>query len=256
MKKALLTLALCAAASGPALAQHWYGAVDIGTLNMRNTIYADPGSVTVSGGYRFSPNLGAEAGVTAIGDTTFVNNNGSRTARQGDMRFLAVGFLPINPNFEFFGKAGLGLHTARVRGSGTYDGTTGPHTTTNVIVGAGMGGFQRTQALIEIDRVDLGQQLPGLDAIADIDMDRLQAPGGGGADEITTAGFDGADAEQFGAQRALFGMGDGHPGWRQRAGAGHDQPESTEQNGSQKAQTEAAAGRLCEFHASSLMASR
>ena len=138
MKKALLTLTLCAAASGPALAQHWYGAVDIGTLNMRNTIYADPGSVTVSGGYRFSPNLGAEAGVTAIGDTTFVDNNGSRTARQGDMRFLAVGFLPINPNFEFFGKAGLGLHTARVRGSGTYDGTTGPHTTTNVIVGGGI----------------------------------------------------------------------------------------------------------------------
>lgn len=138
MKKALLTLALCTAASGPALAQHWYGAVDIGTLNMRDTIYADPGSVTVSGGYRFSPNLGAEAGVTAIGDTTFVNNNGSRTARQGDMRFLAVGFLPINPNFEFFGKAGLGLHTARVRGTGTYDGTTGPHTTTNVIVGAGI----------------------------------------------------------------------------------------------------------------------
>lgn len=138
MKKALLTLALCTAASGPALAQHWYGAVDIGTLNMRDTIYADPGSVTVSGGYRFSPNLGAEAGVTAIGDTTFVDNNGSRTARQGDMRFLAVGFLPINPNFEFFGKAGLGLHTTRVRGSGNYAGTLGPHTTTNVIVGAGI----------------------------------------------------------------------------------------------------------------------
>jgi hypothetical protein len=138
MKKAFVTLALCAAGAGPALAQNWYGTVDIGTLNMRNTIYADPGSVTVSGGYRFSPNLGAEAGVTAIGDTTFTNNNGSRTARQGDLRLLAVGFLPINPNFEFFGKAGLGLHTARVRGTGTYDGTTGPHTTTNVIVGAGI----------------------------------------------------------------------------------------------------------------------
>lgn len=138
MKKAFAALALCAVASGPALAQHWYGAVDIGTLNMRNTIYADPGSVTVSGGYRFSPYLGAEAGITAIGDTTYVNSNGSRTARQGDTRLLAIGFLPINPNFEFFGKAGLGLHTARVRGTGSYDGTTGPHTTTNVIVGAGI----------------------------------------------------------------------------------------------------------------------
>jgi hypothetical protein len=138
MKKALVTIALCAAGAGPALAQNWYGTVDIGTLNMRNTIYADPGSVTVSGGYRFSPNLGAEAGVTAIGDTTVSDGSGSRTARQGDMRFLAVGFLPINPNFEFFGKAGLGLHTARVRGSGAYSGTTGPHTTTNVIVGAGI----------------------------------------------------------------------------------------------------------------------
>ena len=126
----------------------------------------------------------------------------------------------------------------------------------NGALGAGVGSFQRTQALCQIDRVDLGQQLPGLDVIADIDMHRLQAPGGSGADEITAAGFDGADAEQLSAQLALFGMGDSHLGWRQRAGTRDDQPESDEHYGSQKAQAEAAAGRFREFHATSLMASR
>lgn len=141
MKRVLASALLGSTLLTPALAQQegrWYGAVDLGTLKMENTIYADPIALTVSGGYRFSRFLAAEGGVTGIGDSTVENSSGSRTARQGDTRFLAVGYLPLNPSIELFGKAGIGLHTTRIRGSGSYSGTTGPHTTSNVIVGAGV----------------------------------------------------------------------------------------------------------------------
>lgn len=138
MKKVLVPALLCATLTSPAMALHWYGAVDIGTLNMKNTIYADPGSLTVSGGFRFSPHLAAEGGITAIGDSTLVNSSGTRTARQGDLRLLAVGFLPVNQNLEFFGKAGLGLHSTRILGTGSYSSNPTPYTSTNLIVGAGV----------------------------------------------------------------------------------------------------------------------
>lgn len=140
MKKTLAAALLCTAAVAPALAQstgHWYGALDIGRLNMTNTNYPDPGSLTVSAGYRFNRNVAAEGGFTVYGDSTLVDGTGTSTARQGDMRFLAVGFLPLSPSFELFGKAGLGFHTVRMTGTGAYAGTYNPHTTTNVIIGFG-----------------------------------------------------------------------------------------------------------------------
>ena len=111
MKKILATALLCAAIATPALAQkanHWYMALDAGTLQMKNTDYANPGSLTVSGGYRFSPNFALEGGLTGYGDSTLVYNNGTTTAEQGDARFLAVGILPLSQSFELFGKAGGG----------------------------------------------------------------------------------------------------------------------------------------------------
>jgi len=140
MKKILAAALLCTAAVTPALAQsdgHWYGALDVGTLNMRNSAYPDPGSLTLSGGYRFNRNMAAEGGITGYGDSTLVDGTGTSTARQGDLRFLAVGFLPLNQNFELFGKAGIGFHTVKMTGTGAYAGTYDPHTTTNVIVGVG-----------------------------------------------------------------------------------------------------------------------
>jgi hypothetical protein len=142
MKKVLGPALLCLACATPALADadrpHWYGAIDIGTLTMQNTQYADPGSLTVSGGYRFSRHLAAEGGLTAIGDSTLTDGSGTRTARQGDMRLLAVGYLPLNENLELFGKAGLGLHGARILGTGSYGSSPTVHTTSNLILGVGV----------------------------------------------------------------------------------------------------------------------
>lgn len=140
MKKTLAAALLCTAALTPVLAQsngHWYGAVDIGRLNMRNSDYPDPGSMTLSAGYRFNRNVAAEGGITGYGDSTLIDGTGSSTARQSDMRFVAIGLLPLSPNFELFGKAGLGFHSVRMLGTGAYSGTPTPHTTANVIVGFG-----------------------------------------------------------------------------------------------------------------------
>lgn len=140
MKKIIATALLCAAVATPALAQkesHWYLALDAGTLKMQNSNYANPGSLTVSGGYRFNRNFALEGGLTGYGDSTLVYNNGTTTAEQGDARFLAVGILPLSQSFDLFGKAGIGFHTAKVTGTGAYAGTYNKETTTNVIIGFG-----------------------------------------------------------------------------------------------------------------------
>lgn len=138
MKKNIVTLLLGAAAAVPALAQsqsHWYGALDVGTLNMKNTNYADPGSLTVSGGYRFNPNFALESGVTLIGESNLYGSGTSTTLRQSDVRFLAIGILPLSESFELFGKAGLGAHYARI--TNNLDGSYNQYTNTNAIFGVG-----------------------------------------------------------------------------------------------------------------------
>ena len=138
MKKVITALLLGAAAAAPSYAQssgHWYGALDAGTLNMKNTNYADPGSLTVSGGYRFSPNFALEGGLTLVGESTLYGSGTSTTLRQSDARFLAVGILPLNQSVELFGKAGLGSHYARI--TNNLNGNYNQYTTANVIFGVG-----------------------------------------------------------------------------------------------------------------------
>ncbi|MDP3702414.1 MAG: porin family protein [Hylemonella sp.] len=139
MKRIIAIALLSAAIASPALAQqresHWYGALDAGTLNMQNSPYASPGSMTISGGYRMNRNLALEAGVTAIGDSTLYGSGTSRTARQGDIRFLAVGILPVSQNIELFGKAGIGFHSARI--TNNLNGSYNQYTTGNAILGFG-----------------------------------------------------------------------------------------------------------------------
>lgn len=140
MNKTLAAALLCAAAATPVFAQspaHWYGALDAGTLTMKNSDYPEPGSLSVAGGYRFGPHLAAEGSVLFAGDSSLVNGAGARTARQSALQFAALGFLPLSPGFELFGKAGLGLHTVKMNGTGAYAGSYEPYTTTNIVYGAG-----------------------------------------------------------------------------------------------------------------------
>lgn len=137
MKKVLLAALLGAASLSPALAQtdsHWYGALDFGTLTMKDSNFPDANAMGLRGGYRFTRHLAAEAGLLFVGDSTYTNTNGTYTARQSGLSFTAVGFLPLGQSFELFAKAGLGFHSVRISGTGgPYD----PYTTTNIIYGAG-----------------------------------------------------------------------------------------------------------------------
>jgi opacity protein-like surface antigen len=137
MNKTLAAALLCAVAATPVFAQsqgHWYGALDSGTLTMKNSSFPDPNTMSVAGGYRFGPNLAAEGSVLFVSDSTRTDASGTVNARQGGLQLAAIGFVPLSPSFELFGKAGLGFHTVKMTDStGAYD----PYTTTNIIVGAG-----------------------------------------------------------------------------------------------------------------------
>lgn len=120
MKKLLAVALLCSAAATPVLAQNsrYYGALDYGTLNMSGSgIYSSPGALTLSGGYHFLPNVDAEVGLTLIGDATAdIPGTGRVNVNQSIVSAVAVGTVPINPNFNLFGKAGLAVHNGEVNG--------------------------------------------------------------------------------------------------------------------------------------------
>lgn len=120
MKKLLAAALLCSAAATPALAQNYryYGALDYGTLNMSGAgSYSSPGALTLSGGYHLMPNVAGEAGITLIGDTTAnIPGAGRVNFSQSIVSAVAVGTMPINANFNVFGKAGVGLHNGEING--------------------------------------------------------------------------------------------------------------------------------------------
>jgi len=120
MKKLLAAALLCSAAATPALAQNYryYGALDYGTLNMSGSgSYSSPGALTLSGGYRFLPNVAGEAGITMIGDASAnIPGAGRVNVSQSIVSAVAVATMPINPNFNVFGKAGVGIHNGEING--------------------------------------------------------------------------------------------------------------------------------------------
>jgi hypothetical protein len=68
--------------------------------------------------------------------------------------------------------------------------------------GACHGGLQRGRALVQVHRVHLGQQLAGLDRVADVDQHLADAAGHGRPDQVGAARLDRADAEQRWRQAA------------------------------------------------------
>jgi opacity protein-like surface antigen len=121
MKKLLAAALLCSAAAAPVLAQSvhtYYGAVDYGTLNMSSSRpVSSPDALTISGGYRFLPNLAGEVGYTMIGDASInVPGTGPVGFSQSILSAVAVGTLPVEKNLNLFGKLGVGLHNNEING--------------------------------------------------------------------------------------------------------------------------------------------
>lgn len=120
MKKLLAIALLCSAAVTPALAQSspYYGAIDYGSISMSGPgSYSSPDALTASVGYRYLPNLNFEGGITMVGSATATTPIGTRVSvSQSIVSAVAVGLLPINKDFNLFGKAGVGLHNSDING--------------------------------------------------------------------------------------------------------------------------------------------
>jgi opacity protein-like surface antigen len=73
--------------------------------------------LTISGGYRFLPNLAGEAGLTLIGNAT-VNPPSAPAVNvsQTLLSVVGVGTVPLNSQISLFGKAGIGVHNGDVNG--------------------------------------------------------------------------------------------------------------------------------------------
>jgi OOP family OmpA-OmpF porin len=138
MKKYALAMLLSAAISAPAFAANAnsaYLALDYGTWSMSNAgVLPNPGVLTLSGGYHFSPNVGAEVGLALVGDSIVNYPGGQTTYSQSALKFAAVGTLPLAPQFDLFGKLGFNSITGKL--SDTFLGSS-TATTTNVMYGIG-----------------------------------------------------------------------------------------------------------------------
>ncbi|MGB7650241.1 MAG: outer membrane beta-barrel protein [Gallionella sp.] len=110
MKKIALVALLSAVVATPALADNtgkFYGAVDLGSATIGTGAGNTGGTFRVSGGYHFSPMLGAEAGYTNVSAT------GSTVS---SMSAAAVATYPVAAQFDLLGKLGLAMNTIAATG--------------------------------------------------------------------------------------------------------------------------------------------
>lgn len=79
--------------------------------------------VRAFGGYRFYRNLAVEGGITSFGSFTVTRNtaggSGKTTANVVGVHVNAVGIVPVDNNFDLFGKAGVLVASTQYTGSST-----------------------------------------------------------------------------------------------------------------------------------------
>lgn len=138
MKKLVIALLFSIACSAPAFAANSgnaYVAVDYGTWSMSNAgILPNPGVLTFSGGFHFTPNVGAEVGLALIGDSIVNYPGGQTTYKQSALKFAVVGTLPVAPQFDIFGKLGFDSISGTL--NDTFLGSSSA-TTSNIMYGIG-----------------------------------------------------------------------------------------------------------------------
>ena len=110
--------------------------------------------------------------------------------------------------------------------------------------------------LVQIDRVHFGQHLTGGNRVAHIHRHAAHPPGRRRTDQVTAAGFHGADAEQRRRQRALLHLHRRHANRRQRPGAEQHPAEGAEQSQHQRGNAGATGNSGSGHHGLSWMARR
>lgn len=120
MKRIIIGTLVAAGLSAPAFAaepDRAYFAFDYGITTLQdanfagpfaNLTFPNPGTLRFSGGMNVSPNLGFEVGYSIIGsstvDTAFTTDTLDKAT---SLQLLAVGYMPVSPEFEIFGKLGF-----------------------------------------------------------------------------------------------------------------------------------------------------
>lgn len=133
-KQAVALTGLVAATAGissPAFAQDsgWYLGASAGQANVKDLcpdqipvgISCDDtsGAYGVFGGYQFNRYLGAELGYAYLGETEVSDSVTTLTHRAQGFELLGVGTVPINPQFEVYGKLGVFFWDVKQRCAGT-----------------------------------------------------------------------------------------------------------------------------------------
>jgi len=122
MSKVLVTTALLSLFAVPAMAQsvstpQVYGSIGYSQLSAED---GELGAVTGRIGAQFNPHFGieGEASVGVSDDEIPVGIPGGRIELKHDVAAYAVGYLPVSPNFELFGRVGYGSSNFEVTASG------------------------------------------------------------------------------------------------------------------------------------------
>jgi OOP family OmpA-OmpF porin len=85
------------------------------------------------GGFRFNRNLAAELGFVDLGEASSSGPLGSASIKTDGIEIAALGILPLNPQFDLFGKVGL----YRWDLSGSVPGGTASGDGTDLVFGFG-----------------------------------------------------------------------------------------------------------------------
>lgn len=123
-RKTVLALALIwVSTAAQAKPEEQYIALNIGTAKYSNatlagSAYPDPFSLDIIYGYRVLPNLAAEFGCTQFGNSV-TEGTVRGVATKGNIlasstHAAAVGYFPISPSFEVFGKAGFTFNISQL----------------------------------------------------------------------------------------------------------------------------------------------
>lgn len=134
-------VAVAAFAAVPAFAQGYIGGgfgssrvtgLDFGTISGGNT---SKGLVKIYGGYQFTPNWGAEAQYSDLGNRNLRDSSNNQTAsfKTSQFSIAGTGTLPLSSGFSLLGK--LGVSGNRVTGTPNL----GNYASTSALVGVGVG---------------------------------------------------------------------------------------------------------------------
>ena len=131
MKKIAIVALLSAFVATPALADNsgrFYMGGDLGSANFNNAtltltgggqaVFPNPGVVRIAGGFHFSPMMAVEVGYAIFGDSTLQGAGGSFTLQARSLQVAAVGSLPLSPQFDLIGKAGVSNNSYTINTTG------------------------------------------------------------------------------------------------------------------------------------------